>query len=88
MAERPIGFWLRLVDNLINEQFASTLDEHGVTTTPHTGSDRDGANCTVRGRAGDLYPALWNRAGADHLTVTGDRAVLSRFSEGVQIRWS
>ena len=64
------------------------LDEHGVTTTPHTGSDRDGANCTVRGRAGDLYPALWNRAGADHLTVTGDRAVLSRFSEGVQIRWS
>ena len=28
---RPIGFWLRLVDNLINEQFARTLDEHGVT---------------------------------------------------------
>jgi hypothetical protein len=28
---RPIGFWLRLVDNLINEQFATTLDEHGVT---------------------------------------------------------
>src|ERR1700761_251268 len=32
MAEaRPIGFWLRLVDRLINEQFAATLDEHGVT---------------------------------------------------------
>lgn len=32
MAEpRPIGFWLRLVDGLINEQFAATLDEHGVT---------------------------------------------------------
>src|SRR3978361_1052952 len=29
--ERPIGFWLRLVENLINDQFASTLDEHGVT---------------------------------------------------------
>jgi DNA-binding MarR family transcriptional regulator len=28
---RPIGFWLRLVDNLINEQFSKTLDEHGVT---------------------------------------------------------
>jgi hypothetical protein len=28
---RPIGFWLRLVDNLINEQFSTTLDEHGVT---------------------------------------------------------
>ena len=28
---RPIGFWLKLVDRLIDEQFASTLDEHGVT---------------------------------------------------------
>jgi hypothetical protein len=28
---RPIGYWLRLVDTLINEQFARTLDEHGVT---------------------------------------------------------
>jgi DNA-binding MarR family transcriptional regulator len=28
---RPIGFWLRLVDGLIQEQFAKTLDEHGVT---------------------------------------------------------
>lgn len=28
---RPIGYWLRLVDGLINEQFARTLDEHGVT---------------------------------------------------------
>ena len=29
--QRPIGYWLKLVDNLIDEQFASTLDEHGVT---------------------------------------------------------
>ena len=29
--QRPIGFWLKLVDNLIDEQFAKTLDEHGVT---------------------------------------------------------
>ena len=28
---RPIGFWLKLVDRLIDEQFATTLDEHGVT---------------------------------------------------------
>lgn len=28
---RPIGFWLKLVDSLIDEQFASTLEEHGVT---------------------------------------------------------
>lgn len=30
-APRPIGFWLKLVDRLIDEQFATTLEEHGVT---------------------------------------------------------
>ena len=30
-APRPIGYWLKLVDRLIEEQFASTLEEHGVT---------------------------------------------------------
>ena len=29
--QRPIGYWLKLVDNLVDEQFAGTLDEHGVT---------------------------------------------------------
>ena len=28
---RPIGFWLKLVDNLIDQQLAVTLEEHGVT---------------------------------------------------------
>jgi DNA-binding MarR family transcriptional regulator len=29
--QRPIGFWLQLVDGLITEQFEASLDEHGVT---------------------------------------------------------
>lgn len=29
--ERPIGYWLKLVDRLIDERFEGTLDEHGVT---------------------------------------------------------
>jgi hypothetical protein len=29
--QRPIGYWLRLVDGLTDDQFARTLDEHGVT---------------------------------------------------------
>jgi DNA-binding MarR family transcriptional regulator len=29
--QRPIGFWLKLVDRLIDERFANTLEEHGVT---------------------------------------------------------
>ncbi len=28
---RPIGFWLQLVDRLIEDRFATTLEEHGVT---------------------------------------------------------
>ena len=28
---RPIGFWLKLVDRLIDEHFAEVLEEHGVT---------------------------------------------------------
>lgn len=28
---RPIGYWLKLVDRLIDEQFASTLEDHGIT---------------------------------------------------------
>ena len=30
-SQRPIGFWLKLVDMLITEQFARSLEEHGVT---------------------------------------------------------
>src|SRR4051794_5955774 len=31
MAERPIGYWLKLVDRLIDEHFAAIIEEHGVT---------------------------------------------------------
>lgn len=29
--QRPIGFWLTLVDGLINDQFNNIVEEHGVT---------------------------------------------------------
>ncbi|MEY2848393.1 MAG: hypothetical protein RI885_1058 [Actinomycetota bacterium] len=29
--QRPIGYWLKLVDRLIDESFEGSLDEHGVT---------------------------------------------------------
>ncbi len=29
--QRPIGFWVKLVDRLIDERFEAILDEHGVT---------------------------------------------------------
>jgi len=29
--QRPIGYWLKALDQLINEQFDAILEEHGVT---------------------------------------------------------
>ena len=29
--QRPIGYWLKLVDRLIDQRLAAILDEHGVT---------------------------------------------------------
>jgi uncharacterized protein (TIGR03083 family) len=85
-ADPPVALVVRCTD--IDASWRLRLDERGVTTTPTAGSDRDGADCMVTGRAGDLYRALWNRAGAEDLTIAGERAVLGRFSEGVRIRWS
>jgi uncharacterized protein (TIGR03083 family) len=85
-ADPPVTMAVVCAD--VDASWLLRLDEHGVTTTPSTGRDLDSAHCTVTGRAGDLYLALWNRAGADDLTVAGERAVLGRFSEGVRIRWS
>lgn len=28
---KPLGFWVKLVDQLIDEMFATTLEEHGLT---------------------------------------------------------
>jgi uncharacterized protein (TIGR03083 family) len=61
------------------------LDADGVRTTSGHGAR---AACTVAGAAGDLYLGLWNRSGADDLTVEGDRQVLGQFAAAVQIRWT
>jgi uncharacterized protein (TIGR03083 family) len=45
------------------------------------------ADCTVAGRASDLYLLLWNRGPADPLRVAGDPAVLAAFAHAVTITW-
>jgi uncharacterized protein (TIGR03083 family) len=76
--------------NDVDASWVLRLDEHGVTTTAAMGGDdvEGGAACTVTGQAGVLYRALWNRGGADDLTIAGEPAVLSRFFESSGIRWS
>jgi uncharacterized protein (TIGR03083 family) len=52
------------------------------------------ADCTVSGRAEDLYLGLWNRLPAtlgqpaSRLAVEGDPAIVDLFTGRVQIRWS
>jgi uncharacterized protein (TIGR03083 family) len=85
-ADPPVTLVVRCAD--VDAAWALRLDGHGVTTTPATAADEEGAACTVTGRAGDLFRALWNRAGPDDLRISGERAVLGQFTEGVRIRWS
>jgi hypothetical protein len=61
------------------------IDGDGVTTSPAVDGD---AACTVRGRAADLYLALWNRRGPEALAVEGDPGVLGLFLDSVHVRWA
>ena len=83
-ADPPVSLAVRCTD--VDAWWLLRMDADGVTATAGTSSDDAGAACTVSGTAGDLYLALWNRAGADDLAVEGDRAVLAQFSEAVRIR--
>jgi len=44
------------------------------------------ADCTVSGSASDLYLLLWNRRTEDGLEVHGDKTLLDRWRDSVQIR--
>lgn len=70
--QRPIGFWLKLVDRLLDEQFAETLDEHGVTREQWqllNVLSRDGAAADVTGATEDL--AELGESGWIVMTPTG-----------------
>lgn len=45
------------------------------------------ADCTVAGRASDLYLLLWNRLGRDAVEVAGDESVLDHWRRALQVRW-
>jgi uncharacterized protein (TIGR03083 family) len=61
-----------------------TMGPDGVDTAVGGGE----ATCSVRGAAGDLYFALWNRGGSESLKTEGDRALLTQFGEALQVRWA
>jgi len=46
------------------------------------------ADCTLRGPAGDLYLALWNRRTTTDLHIDGDPTVLALWRDRATIRWT
>lgn len=78
-AQRPIGFWLKLLDAKIDEQFAATLEEHGVTR-------RQWQLMNVL----DLGPAPLtelNRAVAPFLDADSDESSTEHLEELVESEW-
>jgi uncharacterized protein (TIGR03083 family) len=81
-SEVPATLGIRCLDE--NGAWVLSIGPDGITTAVGAGD----ADCLVRGAAGDLYLALWNRGGDERLQVEGDRDVLELFGEAVQVRWS
>jgi len=77
--QRPIGFWLKLVDNLIDEQFAKTLDEHGVTRMQW-----QLLNVLARGAAS---VEMLNAAVAPFLAADGATTSLDHLTELIESAW-
>ena len=55
--QRPIGFWLKIVNQRLDDQFAATLDEHGVTREQWQSLNvlaRDGASADLEDSSEEL----------------------------------
>ena len=77
--QRPIGFWLKLVDRLIDERFAETLDEHGVTR-------RQWQLLTVLSRGTATVTHL-DEAVAPFLSTADDESSAEHLSELIESGW-
>ena len=76
--QRPIGYWLRLVDGLLDEQFARTLDEHGVTRMQW-----QLLNVLVRGQASvEMLDAA-----ASPFLVAGAETTIDHLTELIESAW-
>jgi uncharacterized protein (TIGR03083 family) len=90
-ADTPARLAVQCLDH--DAAWALSIGPDGVTATAAPAADASTeaateADCTVRGAAGDLYVALWNRGNEERLQIDGDAGVLASFGEAVQIRWS
>ena len=77
--QRPIGYWLKLVDRMIDERFASTLEEHGVTR-------RQWQLLTVLSRGGASVEQL-DTAVAPFLSSADDESSAEHLGELIESGW-
>lgn len=88
--QRSIGYWLKLVDQLIDRQFASTLDEHGVTRVQwQLLSVLARGAATVEQLDHSIAPALGaenpHETSAEHLTELIDSAWVDATPSGYEL---
>jgi len=77
--QRPIGYWLKLVDRMIDERFASTLEEHGVTR-------RQWQLLTVLSRGGATVDQL-DTAVAPFLSAADNESSTEHLGELIESGW-
>ncbi len=82
-ADRSATLAFRCADD--DGAWVLSIGPDGVTTSVGVGVGAGTPQCTVRGAAGDLYLALWQRAGRDRLHIEGDASVLDAFGDAVRI---
>lgn len=95
--ELLFGFYARPRGRLHSEQpvrlglqASDTADAWTMTIGPDSRSTVPGvqdADCTVTGRAADLYLLLWNRADPGGCTVDGDTGLLDLWRDTAKITW-
>ena len=77
--QRPIGYWLKHVDRMIDERFASTLEEHGVTR-------RQWQLLTVLSRGGATVDQL-DTAVAPFLSAADNESSTEHLGELIESGW-
>ena len=66
-----------------DQQWLLTYGAEGLSVSDDAGT----ADCTVSGRASDLYQLLWNRRDTAGIDIDGDRGLVDQWRESLQVRW-
>lgn len=94
MAEKPLAYWLALVDRLVEERFSAALDEHGVTrvqwgvlgvlsAAPATAAELDATDGDAADELAELVESGWVTAGERYEVTERGAAAYERLADVV-----